>query len=156
MKRPILTPNPGPSQPKPRRSATLRWLVIGYGLTVFFWLGPEDDHIWPVILLGFIGALLGVVAWLQGRKFNLFWLPLTTSLLGVGVGIGTSVITVVLMLFKNARHAHAFPDFSAPLMGEILARVPAWGVAGALAGLGCGLLWLAVSNGRHKTKPPLK
>lgn len=127
----------------PDHKASLRWLVIGYGLLVFFWLGPEDDHIWPVTLIGLAGGLLGVTAWLNGRALSLRWLPLTGVLLGALAGGGTSVLTVLLMLFKNARHAHLYPDFSAPLMGEVLVRAPVWGMAGALVGFGAALFWLA-------------
>lgn len=127
-----------------------RWPLILYGLAVFFWLGPEDNHIWPVVLLGTTGALLAVYSWtahrLQGQTVRDRQVVLLLAAMGSASGLGASVVTALLMLFKNARHAHIFPDYPAGMMGAILERAPLWALAGGLVGLGLGLLWLALHN----------
>jgi hypothetical protein len=67
-------------------------------------------------------------------------------LLGAADGLGTSVATAVLMFFKNARHAHVFPDYPAGMIIAVLERAPLWAAAGALAGLSIGLAWLALQG----------
>lgn len=135
--------------PRPGRKA--RWLAVGYGLLVFLWLGPEDNHPLPAALLGASGALLGVILWigprLASRDVSAPYVLLLGAVTGAISGVGASLMTAVLMLFKNARHAHLFPDYPPGQIGAVLARAPAWGTAGALIGLGLVLTWLAL----HKT-----
>jgi hypothetical protein len=132
----------------PARGRKLRWVIILYGLLIFLWLGPEDTHVWPVALLGSGASLLVIIWWLlghySGHRIPTRWLPLLTMLTGAAAGFGGSVITAVLMLLKNARHAHVFPEYPAPLMLAVLERAPAWMLAGALLGLGVSALWIAL------------
>jgi len=46
------------------------------------------------------------------------------------------------MFFKNALHAHAFWDYPPPMVVAMLTRAPSWTLAGGLAGLGIGCLWV--------------
>jgi hypothetical protein len=66
--------------------------------------------------------------------------------LGAAVGLGASIATAALMFFKDARHAHLYPDYPAEQMGAVLQRAPGWALAGALFGLALSLAWLAVSH----------
>lgn len=132
--------------PHPGRKA--RWMAVFYGLLVFLWLSPEDNHPLPVVLLGVGGSLLSVIYWagtrLAGREIPAAQTLVLGPVLGAVCGISASLITTTLMLIKNARHAHLFPDYPPGQMGAILARAPVWAAAGALIGLGLALAWLAL------------
>jgi presenilin-like A22 family membrane protease len=47
------------------------------------------------------------------------------------------------MLIKNGLHAHLFPDYPFGLIASVIARAPAWALAGSLAGLALMLVWAA-------------
>jgi hypothetical protein len=132
--------------PQPGRRS--RWLALAYSLAVFIWLSVEDLTIWPVTLFGSIGALLivslTVLSKMGGRFITARHLPLLVGLLGLVVGLGSSITVTALMFFKNARHAHVFPDYPVDLMLATLVRAPVWAVAGGLLGLSLGLGWLAL------------
>lgn len=133
----------------------LRWASIGHGLLIFFWLGPEDNRVWHAALIGSGLAILLAFTWLHRRFSGLSLrisqvVPLLT-LLGVLTGGGASLITALLMLFKNARHAHLVPDYPPALMGAILQLAPAWGLVGGLLGLGTALLWISATSDWTKT-----
>lgn len=134
----------------PHRGRKARWIAILYGLLIFFWLSSEDNRIWPVTLLG-AGAAVLIVAWMilsrwGGQTIPARYVPVSLALFGLLTGLGASLITALLMLFKNARHGHIFPDYPPGLMGAILERGPLWALGGALAGLGVGLAWLALQH----------
>ena len=59
---------------------------------------------------------------------------------GAAFGALASLSTFALMLFKDLRHAHAFPDFPPHMLLGMLERLPVWALAGGLAGLGIGIL----------------
>ena len=65
---------------------------------------------------------------------------LGATLAGALIGASASAITAALMLFKDLRHAHPFPDFPPAMILGMLERLPPWMLAGALAGLGIALL----------------
>jgi hypothetical protein len=68
--------------------------------------------------------------------------PISAALLGGIVGLGGALSSAGFMFFKNALHAHAFWDYPPGMVGAMLSRAPSWALAGALAGLGMGCLWL--------------
>jgi hypothetical protein len=140
--------------PIPPSGAWLRWFAIVYGLVVFFWLSLEDITIWPAVGLGVgLSTLISVsliTSKMGGCTVPKRRLPLLLLGLGALTGAGSSVAAVTLMFFKNARHAHVFPDFPAGLMLDVLVRAPIWGLAGGLIGLSLGLVWWTLredSNG---------
>ncbi|MAS37587.1 MAG: hypothetical protein CL610_26560 [Anaerolineaceae bacterium] len=125
-----------------------RLLALTYGLALFFWLSLEDTSVAPVVAFGFGLAIL-IIGLTTLDKIGGQWLTVRhffalTVLSGVALGLGTSVATAVLMFFKNARHAHLFPDYPTGMIVAMLERAPWWGVAGGLLGLSLGLGWLAM------------
>ncbi len=132
----------------PRPGRWSRLLALGYGFALFVWLSVEDTASWPAALFGLgLSSLIAILLtldkiggrWLAGR-----YMPVFGLLLGAVIGLGSSPAAAGLMFFKNARHAHLFPDYPAGMMLAVLERAPLWAAAGALAGLSIGLAWVAL------------
>lgn len=122
----------------------MRLVAVGYGLVMLLWLSLEDTHTEPVALLGTGFALLSVAGWLIGQYGGVslaarLWMP-GAVLVGALTGAGAALMTTLLMFFKTAQHSHVFPDYPLPMMLAMLQRLPVWGVAGALIGLGVVLI----------------
>jgi hypothetical protein len=132
----------------PERGRRVRLITIFYGILVFFWFSPEDDSILTVTILGTGLALLLVVRSILskfgGKRIPIHWVVPGIGLSGALIGLGGSVLTALLMLLKNARHSHLFPDYPPEVMLATLERAPVWALAGAMTGLGLGLAWLAL------------
>lgn len=120
------------------------WLVFMFS-ALFFWLGKEDSDSVAVTALGW--ALAGSLLWrvfMQGGRFD--WpargLPglFARTLCGLCFGALTSLFTAALMLLKDLRHGHVFPDYPPEMIIMALERLPAWSLAGGLIGLALGLL----------------
>lgn len=130
--------------PRPGRRARLAGL--GTGAALLLWLSVEDNHVWPAALLGAALAVLLVTLTLLhhlgGRDLPARRVVPGAALLGVAAGLAASIVAAGLMLFKNAMHAHLFPDYPPGLLLAILERAPVWAVAGGLAGLGLAFGWL--------------
>jgi len=131
----------------PRRSLTLRWLVILVGILVVIWTGLEDDRVEVVAVLGvaltglilahwLTGAVAGRV--LSGHQVALAW----AGFGGLTGGLG-AFASVLLMAFKDARHAHPFPDSPVGLLAAMLGRAPWWALVGVLVGVGGYAAWRA-------------
>jgi hypothetical protein len=134
-----------------RLPAPGRWwrlLALGFGFALLVWLSVEDVVMWPAALFGLgLSSLIVILSTLdkiRGRWLARRYVPVLGLLLGAAVGLGTGVTAAGLMFFKNAMHAHVFPDYPAGLILAMLERAPLWMAAGALAGLGLGLAWLAL------------
>jgi hypothetical protein len=142
----MLIPHPG------RR---IRLLTVGYGLLIFSWLSPEENQVWPVALLGLglslLGLILLVINKFGGKTVPAAYVVPCTTILGLMTGIGASITTTGLMFFKDALHAHLFPDFPPLMMLAILQRAPIWALAGGLAGAGLALAWLARPRANSNT-----
>lgn len=139
----------------PQKSLRFRWNAIACAVAIFIWSTPEEDRpIFPAVL-GLWLALSLAVAWVIGRfgGRTLRGRSLFTALIAFGAvaGAATSVCAALLMVFKDARHAHPFPDFPPALLGATLARLPAWALAGALVGLGVALFLVALNRRRPDT-----
>jgi hypothetical protein len=125
------------------RHPQARWLRRGallWGVLVFLWLAPEDDSVLPAVLLG-LGLSALIVWWLLIRldlttQMSRWRGLLIAAIFGVLAGAGTSLGTVLLLLIKNARHAHLYPDYPPELLLDTLARFPVWSLAGGLIGIG--------------------
>ena len=132
----------------PRPGRRSRLLALMYGTAVFVWLSLEDVSVWPAAVFGTLLAILisvlVVLDKLGGRWIPAGRVPLLGIAGGAVAGLGSSVGIAALMFFKNARHAHLFPDYPAPQMLAVLERAPLWAIAGGLTGLSLGLGWLAL------------
>ena len=131
----------------PPRNLPLRWALIVVSVLVVIWTGLEDDRIWLAAALGVSLTGISLAHWLTGRlagrtitgqKIALAWAGFGALTGGLG-----AFTTVVLMAFKDARHAHPFPDSPAGLLAAILGRAPHWALAGALIGIGIYAAWRA-------------
>ncbi len=128
-----------------KRSATgadqlRRGALLLTGLAILFWSGLEDSDTSAVTLLGALSSI-SLTLWLLSRLAARPALkPLPVALAGALAGALASLCTAALMLFKNLRHAHIFPDYPAEMLLAVLERLPYWAITGALVGLGVGLL----------------
>ena len=131
------------------------WLVL-LGIALFFWLGREDNEVLGVTTLGLI--LAGTSVWrliflrrrldtASGRLYVHLGI-----LGGICVGALSSFFAALLMLLKDLRHGHIFPDYPPELIIATLERLPAWSLAGGLIGLGLSLLF-RVCVGARGRKP---
>ncbi len=134
----------------PHAGRRSRLLALGYGMIVFVWITLEDNAVWPVSVLGLeLGLLimyLTIADKMGGQTFPVRWLPLVGAVSGALTGLAAGIGITGLMFFKNAVHAHIFPDFPPGLMLAMLQRTPTWTAVGALAGLGFGLVWIALAT----------
>ena len=138
-----------------KRSATLgdklrRGALVAVGLAVLLWSSLEDRDAFAVVALGALASIT-FTFWLfarlaAGRRYT----ALHISLAGLLCGALASLCTAALMLFKNLRHAHVFPDYPAEMLLAALERLPPWAIAGGLAGLGIGLLLSSRPNDGDK------
>lgn len=132
----------------PAAGPRARLIALAYGGGLLLWLSLEEDSVAVAALLGLgLAALilgLSTADKLGGRRIAAPAVPLAAALLGAAIGLGAAVAGAGLMFFKNALHAHVFPDYPPGLIGALLGRGPAWALAGALLGLGAGLAWLAL------------
>ncbi len=140
-----------------KRSATggdklRRGALLLTGLAILLWSGFEDSDTSAVTLLGALLAL-ALTLWLLTRLAAGSALkPVHFALSGALAGALVSLCTAALMLFKNLRHAHVFPDYPAEMLLAVLQRLPPWTIAGGLAGLGIGLLLASRLNEANKRR----
>lgn len=118
-------------------------MLVG-GVTVFGWLGLEDNTVTSVAALGTAIALYAAVMQLWqrigGKVLPLRYALIGSALFGAGVGILSVISIVALMFLKTALHSHVFPDYPPLQMLAMLERLPAWAASGALIGLGVALV----------------
>lgn len=140
--------------PTPTAKRRLRWAIIALVAAVYAWMSIEDSHLFAPALLGagVAGATVarGGLRYLAGYRA----LPagqglVVVCLLGALWGVGSSLATALLMVFKNAWHDHPFPDFPPGLVLDMLARSPAWALAGGLLALGAALIARGVNVGKN-------
>lgn len=134
--------------PTQRRQHT--FLTFGYGAILLVWLSIEDSTVLLVSLLGAglatLLVSLTVMRWWGGRVLTAGqWLP-AALLYGGVIGFTAIWCTVGLMVFKNAWHSHAYPDFPTVIVTGMTARLLPWTIAGSLIGGSVGLLRGATSS----------
>lgn len=133
----------------PAPNPVSRLLMVMAGMVILGWSGLEDKDAAAVTALGWMLAglivMIGLMSHFSGRTLGTDSLHKPAALVGIAVGALASLMTVLLMLFKNLLHGHVYPDYPPALMLGILERLPAWGLAGGLAGLGLGFvaIWAA-------------
>lgn len=128
----------------------IRFISISWAVLVLLWLSTEDVSTIAPVIAGFIGISLVMWNWLQllyadgaaGATRQL----VIAVLFGAVIGAGTILGSVLLMFFKTAWHAHAFPDYPLLMMMAMLERAPSWALAGALCGAAIWLLRLSVRD----------
>ncbi len=125
---------------KPKFWSFWRFVLILDGIGILVWSGFEDKEATGAAAFGLITAIALAMTMLGPRLAGMKQQILTATLMGLLIGASASVISAALMLFKDLRHAHPFPDFPPAMLLGMLERLPPWTVAGALAGLGLGLL----------------
>jgi len=136
----------------PSRNDLSRLLMVALGIVILVWSGVEDHDVITVTALGLLLSLATVTFYMMSRfGGRTLGLPQLAFSFGAAVGAFSSVMTVLLMLFKDLRHGHIYPDYPPQLMLAILERLPLWTLAGGLAGLGLGFLlglWMPLHH-RH-------
>jgi hypothetical protein len=130
----------------PPRPLWLSLVNLLFGIAVLLWLSIEDNG-WIVTIYGALGSLL-LVAHLMFKILQTRQTLTPRSALIVGFLVGASwgasaiILTMLLMLMKTSLHGHLYPDYSFPLIFGMVARLPAWSVAGGLIGLATVMLGL--------------
>ena len=136
-----------------QHTARARHLLVISGIAILLWSGMEDNDARLVTLLGWLLATpLGMMLFNSRRLptgFKRLGAIKLAALSGALIGSLASMTTPLLMLFKDLRHAHVFPDYPAGMMLATFERMPAWTLAGGLAGLGIGILLKLRSHRRH-------
>ena len=136
----------------PPRTLWLRWNTIACAVAIFIWSTPEEDRlIFPALLGAWLAVSLlwhSVSSRYSGRLLRGAGLIVAAALFGLASGAFASVCAVGLMLFKDARHAHMYPDYPPAILGAMLARLPIWSLAGMLAAVGAAILLSALRQ-RH-------
>jgi hypothetical protein len=132
-----------------------RYILIAlfYGAILLGWLTPEDNTVLVVSVLGaglsLLMVNLAIRRWFGGYPLpKRYWLP-SAILVGVGVGFGAVWGTVGLMIFKNAWHSHAYPDFASIVIVGMFRRLIPWSVAGGFLGAAVGLWQLGLIESRR-------
>lgn len=128
----------------PSRTLWMRWNAIICALAIFVWSTPEEDRPVFAALLGLWLSLTVLAGWAVGKYTGAEvrgWRALAAlGAFGAGTGAGANLAAVLLMVFKDVRHAHPYPDFPPEILAAMLQRLPAWTLAGALFGAGAACL----------------
>jgi hypothetical protein len=142
----------------PPRTLWLRWNTVACAIAIFIWSTPEEDRpIFPALLGAWLTVSLlwnAVTNRCSGRALRSVRLISTAALFGAASGGLSSICAVALMLFKDARHAHFYPDYPPAILGAMLARLPAWTLAGTLAAVGIAMLLAALRQRRADAVSP--
>ena len=119
---------------------------------MLLWSSLEDRDARAAALLGIsvaIALTLQILGRLPSAPFKPANNPGLAALAGLLCGALAPLVSAGLMLFKNLRHGHIYPDYPAPMLLAMLERWPQWTLAGALAGLGIGILYKLRVEARH-------
>ncbi|MEM9951251.1 MAG: hypothetical protein AAF846_06620 [Chloroflexota bacterium] len=121
-----------------------RFLMIGYGLILLFWMSLENRDTLIVALLGTGATLIylgsALLKRFGGREFTHRAWSTAVVFLGAVFGGLSVVTTALLMFFKSSWHGHLYPDFPPAMIWAMLMRLPYWMLSGALLGLCCSIL----------------
>lgn len=129
----------------PERIPGLKVATFLLFLYAVAWIALEGS-LGRVLLLAVSGTLVALgygVQGMGGRRFSRSGWVLFAGFLGLALAAGSTVGVLLLMALKTGLHAHG-PEFSAAEIGWVLTQFGWWAVGGILAGLGLGLIGLAV------------
>ena len=129
----------------PERVPGLKPAAFLVAVYAIIWIALEGN-LGRVLLLGLGIALVSLgfgVQQMGGRRFSRVGWLLFAGFLGIAVAVATTVFTLLLMALKTGLHAHG-PEFTIVEIEWVLMQFPWWTGAGMLAGLGLGLIALAV------------
>ena len=135
----------------PAANGLWRNVLIVAGVGILLWSGLEDIDASGAAAFGMLSSVAVTMILLRTRLAGRANTIMQTALVGSLAGALSSIITAALMLFKDLRHAHPFPDFPPIMIVGVLERLPYWAAAGALAGIGIGLLRDLFAH-RHGTR----
>ncbi len=129
-----------------RAKTKARFLMIGYGLVLIFWMSLEDSSTLTVSLLGTGAAVIYIGIWLLNRLSERelafrHWFP-GMIFSGTLFGAASVLITVILMFFKSGWHGHIYPDYPPQMIFAMLTRLPVWALSGTLTAIFCAILLL--------------
>lgn len=129
----------------PRSIPCFRLAVTVVGLCAAAWMIFEGD-LRRDVLLAAAGLLLGVVYLIGrrwgGRSFSPGRVVAGAAAIGFIYGLGLVLLVLFLMALKTGLHAHG-PEYTPDQVAWVWGQLPVWGGAGALTGLGAGLLLVA-------------
>jgi hypothetical protein len=133
--------------PAPRRALFI--LTLLYLLALFLWLSEEDSIVFVTALGIGLAVLLMAHALVRragSRQMSRRrWLA-TLTVSGLMTGAGASLATVTLMAVKVSIHGHPGAlDYPPETLIAVLTYLPGWALAGALGGLGVGLIVSALA-----------
>lgn len=128
----------------PSSGYKMRLIALGWGILIFLWSSIEDNNVSGVTVLGWITSLIVVSFGLMSRFGGICISGKKSLMAGAGIGaiIGASasLSIAILMLFKDVRHAHIFPDYPPQMIVAILERLPIWTIGTACIALGLTLM----------------
>lgn len=112
------------------------------GLFAAVWLALEGNLPGDIALAA-AGWAMGMAALIVrrwgGRSLTGGRGVVAATAAGLLYGLGVGGLTVGLMAFKTGLHGHG-PEYTASETAWVLSQLPVWAGAGALAGLGAGLV----------------
>ena len=133
----------------PRSIPYFKLAVAAAGLYAVIWMILEGDIRRDILLaacsLTFGGAAAVTRRW-GGRTLPAGRGVLLAAAVGLCGGVGIALLTLFLMALKTGLHAHG-PEYTTAEIMWVWRQLPVWGGAGALGGLGLGLLLVARSRG---------
>lgn len=130
----------------PEKIRGLKWLTILVGLYAVVWLsleGAPGQVIALAVGLAMLGAGYLTQRLLGGRELAASQWLLFAGALGAATGLAGALLTLVLIAIKTGLHGHG-PEFTTSQIEWIVGQIPLWTVTGTIAGLGVGLLVLAM------------
>ncbi len=120
----------------------LKSAALLVGMYAAVWSALEGALLYDLLLA--VSALALFMAWLVTDRIGGRALPPGRAVAlaiaaGAVYGTGVALLTLGLMALKTGLHAHG-PEYSTAQIVWVWRQAPLWAVAGALAGLGLGLV----------------